>query len=558
MLSLGIGYQQTHDSSACIARDGEILFAVAEERLSRRKHDGRFPVHAIKACLDHARVQPADLDFICFGWPTPGVEFRHTLKTFVNGRFPFSYSHFREVTSQYVRMKLQRGGMNQFTERFGPTKARIRFVEHHLAHAISAYALSGFSDATVVVVDGRGAWEATSIWHGQQGRLDHVETIQWPNSLGVFYAEFTHYLGFQKNSDEWKVMGLAPYGSPGIDLREFIVPDDSPYWINSRRLLGRSGDDASGIESAFGPRRTPESEIDERCKDLAFAVQDACEVAMMQVIRMAIEKTGCRNVCLAGGVALNSKANGKILASGMVDKIFVQPAAADDGVALGAALSAHLETDKSLPVRTMRHAYLGPEYSHREIERILETYKLRYSRLDDPAKTAAELLADGKIIGWFQGRAEFGPRALGNRSILADPRDPEMKDKVNNAVKFREAWRPFAPSVLSERAPEYVEKPHNSPFMILTFQVREEKRQVIPAVTHRDGSGRFQTVEQDVNPLYWRLLKAFEARTGVPVIMNTSFNLRGEAMVCSPTDAIRTFYSSGMEALVLGEYMIVK
>jgi carbamoyltransferase len=558
MITLGIGFQHTHDSSACIARDGEILFAVAEERLSRRKHDGRFPVHAIKACLDYAGVQPADLDYVCFGWPTPGVEFRHTLKTFLNGRFPFSYSHFREVTGHYVRMKLQKGGMNQFTQNFGPTKAQTRFVEHHLAHATSAYALSGFNESAVVVIDGRGAWEATSIWYGRDGRLDHVQTIQWPNSLGVFYAEFTHYLGFQKNSDEWKVMGLAPYGGPGVNLREFIIPDDSPYWINSRRLLGRSGDDVSGIESAFGPRREPESEIDERCMDLAFAVQDSCETAMMQVVRMAIDKTGCRNVCLAGGVALNSKANGKILASGLVDNIFVQPAAADDGVALGAALVPHLEVDKRLPVRKMREAYLGPEYGAAAIESVLQTYKLRYTKLDDAAETAAQLLADGKIIGWFQGRAEFGPRALGNRSILADPRNPDMKDKVNNAVKFREAWRPFAPSVTAEAASDYLEKPYDSPFMILTFQVRPEKRHVIPAVTHRDGSGRFQTVEKEVNPLYWRLLKAFEAKTSVPVIMNTSFNLRGEAMVCSPTDAIRTFYSSGMEALVLGDYLVAK
>jgi carbamoyltransferase len=558
MLSLGIGFQHTHDSSASIARNGEILFAVAEERLSRKKHDGRFPVHAIKACLDYAKVKPTDLDFICFGWPTPGVEFRHTLKSFLNGRFPFSYVHFRQITSHYVRMSLQRGGMNQFTQHFGPTKAAVRFVEHHLAHAISTYALSGFSEATVVVIDGRGAWEATSIWYGHDGQLDHVQTIQWPNSLGVFYAEFTHYLGFQRNSDEWKVMGLAPYGSPGINLREFIVPDDSPYWINSRRLLGRSGDDASGIESAFGPRRQPESEIDDRCKDLAFAVQDACEVAMMQVVRMATEMTHCRTLCLAGGVALNSKANGKILASGLADHIFIQPAAADDGVALGAALAPHLETEKRLPMHKMRQAYLGPGYTDDEIERALRTYKLRHTKLDDPAKAAADLLADGKIIGWFQGRAEFGPRALGNRSILADPRDPDMKDKVNNAVKFREAWRPFAPSVTAEAAADYLEKPYDSPFMILTFQVRPEKRSIIPAVTHQDGSGRFQTVDQEMNPLYWQLLKAFEARTGVPVVMNTSFNLRGEPMVSSPTDAIRTFYSSGMEALVLGNYLIVK
>jgi carbamoyltransferase len=558
MLSLGIGFQQTHDSSAAIARDGEILFAVAEERLSRKKHDGRFPVNAIQACLEHAKATVADLDYVGLGWPAPGVEFRHNLKSFLTGRFPLSRPYAKVVTWHFLRMWNQRGGMSKFTEHFGPTKARMLFVDHHLAHAVSAYAFSGFREATIVVIDGRGAWEATSIWYGRDGRLEHVETIPWPNSLGLFYASFTHYLGFQKNSDEWKVMGLAPYGSPGVNLRSFIVPDDSPYWVNSRVLLGRDGDDASGIEAVFGTKRRPEAEIDERCKDIAFAVQETCERAIQQVVERAIRKTGCRTLCLAGGVALNSKANGRVLASGAVDHIFIQPAAADDGVALGAALAPHLEGDGHLPIRKMQHAALGPAYDGQEIERILRTYRLRHSCLDDPAETAAELLSAGKIVGWFQGRAEFGPRALGNRSILADPRDPLMKDKVNNAVKFREAWRPFAPSVTAETIGDYVEGPYDSPFMILTFQVKPEKRDVIPAATHLDGSGRFQTVEQDVNPLYWRLLKAFEAKTGVSVVLNTSFNLRGEPMVCAPTDAIRTFYSSGLDALILGDYLIEK
>jgi carbamoyltransferase len=558
MLSLGIGFQHTHDSSAALARDGEILFAVAEERLSRKKHDGRFPVHAIRACLDHARVSAAELDYVGLGWPAPGVEFRHNLKSFATGRLPLSRSYAKVVAWHFLRMWNQRGGMSPFTEHFGPTRARMLFVDHHLAHAVSAYAFSGFDEATVVVIDGRGAWEATSIWHGRDGRLEHVETIPWPNSLGLFYASFTHYLGFQKNSDEWKVMGLAPYGGPGVNLRSFIVPDDSPYWVNSRVLLGRNGDDASGIEAVFGAKRKPEGELDERCKDIAFAVQETCERAIQQVVERAIGKTGCRTLCLAGGVALNSKANGRIFASGLVDDIFIQPAAADDGVALGAALAPHLEGDGRLPIRKMQHAALGPVYDGPEIERLLKTYRLRHTTLKDPAETAAELLGAGKIVGWFQGRAEFGPRALGNRSILADPRDPEMKDKVNNAVKFREAWRPFAPSVTAEAVADYVECPHESPFMILTFQVKPDKRDVIPAATHLDGSGRFQTVDPDVNPLYWRLLKAFEARTGVPVVLNTSFNLRGEPMVCAPTDAIRTFYSSGLDALILGDCLVEK
>jgi len=312
------------------------------------------------------------------------------------------------------------------------------------------------------------------------------------------------------------------------------------------------------MTAMLGPARVAESEIDDRHKNIAYAVQDACETAMMNVVRMAIEKTRCRNVCLAGGVALNSKANGNIIASGLVEKVFVQPAASDDGVALGAALAPYLDDHGKLPNKPMRHGYWGPAFDDDAIESALRTYKLRYTRLPDPAVTAAELLAHGKILGWFQGRMEFGPRALGSRSILADPRDPEMNAKVNNAVKFREWWRPFAPSLKKEAAGEYLESATDSPFMILTAQVRAEKRSVIPSVTHVDGSARPQTVEKEINPLYWRLIDEFGKRTGVPVIMNTSFNLRGEAIVHTPTDAIRTFFSSGMDALVMGSFLVEK
>ena len=279
---------------------------------------------------------------------------------------------------------------------------------------------------------------------------------------------------------------------------------------------------------------------------------------MLALARAAVEKTGCRNLCLAGGVALNSKANGKIAASGLVDHVFVQPAASDDGVCLGAVLAPYMDGGGKLPSHKMRHAYLGSSSSDEEIEKVLQTYKLRATRVADPAAAAAQMLASGKILGWFQGRMEFGPRALGARSILADPRDPEMNAKVNNAVKFREWWRPFAPSMLAEVADEYIESATDSPFMILTAQVRPEKRIVIPSVTHVDGSARPQTVERDVNPLYWRLIREFGDRTGVPVVMNTSFNLRGEPIVCTPTDGIRTFFSSGMDALVIGTFVVEK
>ena len=547
-----------HDSSACIARDGEVLFAVAEERLSRVKHDARFPALSIRACLDFADVRPDQVDFLCQGWSRPRAGFLHDLSCYATRKQPVDSRALLNSTRHFVSMWHQRGGENRFRQMFPGAKTHFRFVDHHLAHAISACAFSGFDDSAVLVLDGRGAWEATSLWRGSAGRLEHVWTIPWPNSLGLFYAQFTHYLGFTPYSDEWKVMGLAPYGEPGINLRDFIVPDDNPYSVDTHRLLGKDSAPVAGIEARLGPGRMPESDIDARHKNMAFAVQDMCEQAMMTLAQAAVAQTGCRNLCLAGGVALNSKANGKILASGLVDKIFVQPAASDDGVCLGAALAPMQDDGGKFPTRKMRHAYLGTESSDAEIAKALDTYKIRSTRVTDPAAAAAEMLANGKILGWFQGRMEFGPRALGSRSILADPRDPEMNAKVNNAVKFREWWRPFAPSMLSEVASEYLESATDSPFMVLTAQVRPEKRSVIPSVTHVDGSARPQTVERDISPLYWRLINEFGQRTGVPVVMNTSFNLRGEPIVCSPTDAIRTFFSSGMDALVIGNFVVEK
>jgi carbamoyltransferase len=558
MLTLGINYSQLHDSSACIVRDGELLFAAAEERISRLKHDSRFPGSAIRACLDFTGIRADQLDEVCFGWPMPGYEYRHDLKLFATGQRPITYLDVLNSTRHYLSMWHQKVGANPFQQQFGPVHAQMRHIQHHVAHALSAYAYSGFDDATVVIMDGHGATEATSIWHGRGGRLDHLLTIQYPDSLGLFYGEFTQFLGFNRNSDEWKVMGLAPYGQPGIDLRPFIDPEAAPYRVDTKRVIGNGSQPFSGMTPLLGPPRAAESDIDDRHKNIAYAVQDMCEKAMLSVVRMAIEKTRCRNVCLAGGVALNSKANGKIVASGLVDKFFVQPAASDDGVALGAALVPYLDGNGKVPNKAMRHGYWGPSFEDEAIESALRTYKLRYTRLPDPASSAAELLSQGKIIGWFQGRMEFGPRALGSRSILADPRDPEMNAKVNNAVKFVEWWRPFAPSLKKEAAGEYLESATDSPFMILTAQVRPEKRSVIPAVTHVDGSARPQTVEQEVNPLYWRLIDEFGKRTGVPVIMNTSFNLRGEAIVHTPTDAIRTFFSSGMDALVIGSFLVEK
>jgi carbamoyltransferase len=557
VITLGLNYSQMHDSSACIVRDGELLFAVAEERLSRLKHDARFPALAIQACLDFAGVRPQQVDEVCLGWQPIGQLYRHDLGLYATGRWPLTYLNFLNSSRYYVGMRHQQSGAKRVAQLLGD-KVRYRHVDHHLAHAISAYSYSGFDDAAIVIMDGRGAWEATSIWHGNKGRVEHVLTINWPDSLGLFYATFTDFLGFTPNADEWKVMGLAPYGKPGINLRAFIEPHAEPYKVRTTQLMGNGSGPFSGWPAALGKPREPESDISDLHKDIAFAVQDECEAAILSVVKMALGKTHSRNLCLAGGVALNSKANGKLAAAGIVDNIFVQPAASDDGVALGAALAPFLDGGQRLPLKPMRHAYFGPCFDDVAIETALKTYKIRAARLSDPAATAAEFLAGGKILGWYQGRMEFGPRALGSRSILADPRDPEMNIKVNNAVKFREWWRPFAPSFKKEAAPEYLESAYDSPFMILTAQVRPEKRDVIPSVTHVDGSARPQTVEKEINPLYYRLIDEFGKRTGVPVVMNTSFNLRGEAIVHTPTDALRTFFSSGMDALFLGNFLVEK
>jgi carbamoyltransferase len=302
MIAIGINYSQMHDSSACIVRDREVLFAVAEERLSRAKHDARFPALAIHACLDFTGIRPEELDFVCQGWSPPRTGFLHDLRCYASGKQPVDSRALLNTTRHFVRMWHQRGGENRFRHMYGPVRARFRYVDHHMAHAISSYAFSGFDDAAVLVLDGRGAWEATSLWRGRGGGLEHVWTIPWPNSLGLFYAQFTHYLGFVAHSDEWKVMGLARYGEPGVSLREFIVPDDNPYRVATRLLIGKDSAPTAAIESRLGRKRTPESEIDDRHENLAFAVQDSCEQAMLTLARATVAKMGCRSLCLAGGV----------------------------------------------------------------------------------------------------------------------------------------------------------------------------------------------------------------------------------------------------------------
>ena len=387
--------------------------------------------------------------------------------------------------------------------------------------------------------------------------MKRLRTIDWPNSLGSFYEAFTDLLGFERHGDEWKVMGLAAYGKPTVDLTKLIRCSEETYRVDGRRFFGRTDSDWSGLEEVVGKRRNGE-ELSERHFNLARSAQDACEQAMLALLRRVTRLTGCRKLCLAGGVALNCKANGELLRSGLIDDIYVQPASGDDGACIGAAYAVYPELGLPIPRRPVGHSYLGPEFNNEEIERVLQVYKIPYRRETDVARRAAELLSRNRLVGWFQGRMEFGPRALGCRSILADPRFVENRDRVNDAVKFRENWRPFAPSVLLEKAGRYFQDFKPSPYMILSFWADKAHAPEIPAVIHVDNSCRVQSVERGTNARYYALLEEFENLTGVPVVMNTSFNLKGDPIVCSPKDAIQTFYTSGLDDLVIGDFVVSK
>jgi carbamoyltransferase len=555
---LGINWY-AHDAASALLRDGEIIFAGAEERFSRIKKDNGFPRRSIQAALDYAGIQASDLDAVAFGWNGPYETPLHTLKASLTGKLPRGGEFIPRSIAGLLSEFWEKGGKRQLLRSFPKIPAdRISFVDHHLAHAYSAYSVSGFDDAIVIVSDGRGATQATSIYHGRGGKLRLVRMIPYPNSIGVLYESFTDLLGFERHNDEWKVMGLAAYGQPTFPMDEFITITETGYQVHAHKLMGRVWSDLTPLIARFGPRRDPERLITDEDRDLAASVQKATEDAMFAVLRGALRDIPSKNLCLAGGVAMNSKANGKLLASGMIERVFIQPAATDDGTAFGAALAAYHKLSGKMPRYEMKSAYLGPEYTQQLIEQALQVFKIPYHRSGDITRLTAQLVADGNIVGWFQGRMEFGPRALGNRSILADARDPEMKNKVNDSIKFRENWRPFAPSVLLEKFHEYFEPDAPSPFMILTHTVKPEKRDVIPAVTHADNSARIQTVDRAVNPRYWEMISEFEKITGVAVVMNTSFNLRGEPIVCEPKDAVRTFYSSGLDFLVMGDYLVAK
>lgn len=544
-----------HDTAACLLQDGRLVAFIEEERFNREKHTKAFPDEAIAFCLDQGSIGVEDLHAVAFAHRA-GADFaRGAIDALRRG------APKRMAAQAYVDLNLVRKERH-FRRRWG-FRGRAFNVGHHQAHAASAFFASPFDEAAVLTLDRGGDFLSTTLNHGQGHRLRTLAEVRNPDSLGEVYSALTWYLGFHPNSDEGKVMGLAPYGNDRFALafRDLLhLTPDGRFRVNlawfayqreggwlSKRFLDR-----------YGPPRAPESELTERHEDLAHAVQDLVEEAGLHVTRALHRLTGSRNLCLAGGVALNSVMNSRLLRETEFEHVFIQPAASDAGNALGAALWVWHQVLGRQRAWSMEHAFWGPEWPDAAYKDVLAGRKLPFRETGDPPAEAARLLADGKIIGWVQGRAEVGPRALGGRSILADPRRAEMKDIVNAQVKHREGFRPFAPSVLHERGAEYFESYYPNPFMLLVLPILEEKREVIPAVTHVDGTGRLQSVRRDSSPVYARLIEEFERLTGVPVVLNTSFNLRGEPIVHRPEEALNDFLNTGMDALFLGPYMFEK
>jgi carbamoyltransferase len=545
----------SHDTSACLLRDGRIVAFVEEERFNRERHTKRFPDTAIAFCLEQGGVRVNDLDVVAFAH-RPGLDFaRGALDALRRG------SPKRMAVQAYFDANLARKELG-FRRRRG-YRGRVVHVGHHDAHAAAAFYGSPFDEAAVLTLDRGGDFLSTTLQHGRGSSLRELAAVRNPDSLGEVYTALTWYLGFAPNADEGKVMGLAPYGQDKLvgELSDMVRhTPDGLFQVNlghfayqreggwlSRRFIGR-----------YGPPRVPESELTEQHENLAYAVQDLLEEAALHVARSLRQRTGSPNLCLGGGVALNSVMNTRLLQEAGFEEIFVQPAASDAGNALGAAQWVWHQQLGRPRERPMEHAFWGPQFGASACEQALARRGLRAEQVANAPAEAARLLAEGQVVGWFQGRAEVGPRALGARSILADPRRAGMKDVVNARVKRREAFRPFAPSVLHERGPAWFGRYYPNPFMLLVLPVLPERRERIPAVTHVDGSARLQTVTEDVNRLFHRLIAEFERRTGVPVVLNTSFNLRGEPIVLRPDEAIHDFLSSDMDALFLGDLLVRK
>ncbi len=583
-----------HDSAAALVEDSRIVAAAQEERFSRRKHDARFPKRAVEYCLQEAGVSLDQVDYVAF-YDKPFLKFERLLETYL-AFAPRGFRSFSMAIPLWLREKLfQKTLLKRQLRGFSDTydwERRLLFAEHHQSHAASAFFPSPFQEAVVLTMDGVGEWATTSAGIGTGHHLEMRKEIHFPHSLGLLYSAFTYYTGFKVNSGEYKVMGLAPYGEPKyaslIRDRLIDIKSDGSFrldlsyfdYCTGLRMTNHRFDDLFGA-----PPRGPDELLTQRHMDLAASIQAITEEVVLRLTRGLAAETGVQNLCLAGGVALNCVANGKILRDGRFKRLWIQPAAGDAGGALGAALCAyHLFQDKPRvpvgPLDAMQGAYLGPEFSQNEVEARLSKLGARFSLLSDDGLTEAtvEALAAGKAVGWFQGRMEFGPRALGARSILGDARSPSMQSVLNLKVKYRESFRPFAPSVLREDLNAWFDLDTDSPYMLLVADVAKQHRRdmteaehalfgiqklnvprsSIPAVTHVDYSARVQTVHRETNPRYHALLTGFKARTGCPVIVNTSFNVRGEPIVCTPEDAFRCFMGTEIEVLVAGNCLLRK
>jgi carbamoyltransferase len=549
-----------HDSAAALFKDGVLVAAAQEERFTRKKHDASFPAQAIAYCLREGGIAINEVDQIGF-YDKPLLKFERILVQYL-ATFPRSYRSFMKAVPLWLLEKLW--VPNLIRKQLG-YEGPILFAEHHQSHAASAFLVSPFKEAAILTVDGVGEWATASFGVGRDGRVDIFHEIHFPHSLGLLYSAFTYYLGFKVNSAEYKVMGLAPYGEPRYydKVRQLVeIREDGSFRMDMRYFAYHYG--LTMTNEAFnrlfeGPPRKPESPLTQREKDIAMSVQKVTEEIVLKMAAYLHRETGQKNLCMAGGVALNCVANGRVVREGPFERLFVQPAAGDAGGALGVAALIHSQLLGRPRQFEMREAYLGPAYSTEEVRSYLDANGIPYEELErqDLLAETARLIAEQKVIGWFQGRMEFGPRALGGRSILADARNPENKDVVNLKIKFRESFRPFAPTILEERVGDYFELDRPSPYMLLVAQVRPDRR-TIPSVTHVDGSARIQTVSRSQSPLYYDLIQQFEPQTGWPVSINTSFNVRGEPIVCTPHDAYMCFMRTHMDILVLDRFLLRK
>jgi carbamoyltransferase len=568
MKILGIN-NEMHISSACLIEDGKIVAAAAEERFTREKLTRKFPQETIKYCFKEANIKMEEVDYIATSW-NPGIYFTK-FNPLLSGQRRHMVEQLYSVPDNLMQLYVRPEVDYVFQEISGSFgKTNTYYITHHRAHAANGFFLSPFSSAAILTADAQGEFESTTFCHGKDNKINFVKSISYPHSLGALYSTFTEFLGFRANSDEWKVMALASYADPNNEfyklLKEEVVKfqADGGFELNLSYFKGFLHDQPNlyteKLVEIFGKARERDEELQERHFEIASALQKISEEAVVHLLNWLFQQTREKNLVLSGGLFMNSVFNGKVLELTPFDNLFVSSCPDDSGNCFGAALYLYnhiLGKGRSVP---MSHNYYGPQYTDSEIEEALKGYNLNFAYEENIFKKAAKLLSEGNVIGWFQGRMEFGQRALGNRSILADPRKADMKDKVNRAVKFRESFRPFAPAVIKEKQEEYFEigKGGDVPFMEKVYPVIMDKRDQIPAVVHADGSGRIQTVIKELNPGFYSLIEEFEKITHIPIVLNTSFNLNGEPIVCTPSDAIKTFYSCGLDTLVIGNYIVHK